>query len=96
MPDLSRIREQMEVIGADGVHVGTVEGVEGGRIKLTERDSGSHMGHHHYLSGGLVAEIEDDKIRLSATGADAALLEEEEDGRPIADARMEQERQGPR
>lgn len=31
----SRIRERMEVIGADGVHVGTVDKVENGRIKLT-------------------------------------------------------------
>ena len=30
-----RIKEHMEVIGADGVHVGTVDGVEDGRIKLT-------------------------------------------------------------
>ena len=30
----------MEVIGADGVHVGTVDKVEGGRIKLTKKDSG--------------------------------------------------------
>jgi len=31
------IKEHMEVIGADGVHVGTVDKVEGGRIKLTKR-----------------------------------------------------------
>ena len=30
----------MEVIGADGVHVGTVDHVEGDRIKLTKKDSG--------------------------------------------------------
>ena len=28
MPDMGRIKEQMEVIGADGVHVGTVDRVE--------------------------------------------------------------------
>ena len=32
------IKEHMEVIGADGVHVGTVDKVEGGRIKLTKKD----------------------------------------------------------
>ena len=47
------IKEHMEVIGADGVHVGTVDNVEGGRIKLTKKDSGegAHKGHHHYISG---------------------------------------------
>ncbi len=73
------IREHMEVIGADGVHVGTVDKVEGDRIKLTKKDSGegSHMGHHHYISVGLVAEVEGDKVRLSATGANAVTFEEE-------------------
>jgi hypothetical protein len=80
MADLSQVREHMEVIGADDVHVGTVDGVEGGRIKLTKPDSGSHSGHHHYVSGGLVAGVQDGKVRLSANGANAALLEEEADG----------------
>jgi hypothetical protein len=80
MADLSRIREHMEVIGADGVHLGTVDSVAGDRIKLIKADSGSHSGHHHYVSGGLVAEVEGDKVRLSANGDAAVLLEEEEDG----------------
>ncbi len=29
-----KIQEDMEVIGADGVHVGTVDHIEGNRIKL--------------------------------------------------------------
>lgn len=74
------IREHMEVIGADGVHVGTVDKVDGGRIKLTKRDSGqgSHEGHHHYISLGLVAAVEGDKVRLSANGDVAVQFEEEE------------------
>jgi hypothetical protein len=32
MIDTSAIREHMEVVGADGVHVGTVDDVETGRI----------------------------------------------------------------
>jgi len=85
MTDLSQIREHMEVIGADGVHVGTVDKVEDSRIKLTLADSGSHPSHHHYLSAGLIADIEGDKVRLSANGANAALLEEEAGGEAIAD-----------
>jgi hypothetical protein len=78
----------MEVIGADGVHVGTVDHVEGSRIKLTRKDSGadvegaesSHAGHHHYISLGLVAEVEGDQVRLSANADVAVTFEEEEAG----------------
>ena len=82
MADINQIKEHMEVIGADGVHVGTVDKVEGNRIKLTKKDSGegSHKGHHHYIPEALVAEIEGDKVRLSANGDVAVTLEEEEDG----------------
>ena len=81
MSSIDQVREDMEVIGADGVHIGTVDRVEGHRIKLTKRDSGqgSHEGHHHYISTGLVAEVEGDKVRLSAN-ADVAVLFEEEKG----------------
>ena len=86
MTDLSQIKEHMEVIGADGVHVGTVDHVEGDRIKLTKKDSGadveegqgSHAGHHHYISQGLIAGIEGDKVRLSANADVAVQFEEEE------------------
>lgn len=87
MADLSAIREHMEVIGADGVRLGTVDKVEGDRIKLTRADSGSHSDHHHYISGGLVAEVEGDRVRLSANADNAALLEEEKGGEAIADHR---------
>ena len=76
------IREHMEVIGADGVHIGTVDRLEGNRIKLTKKDSGqgSHEGHHHYIATGLVAEVDGDKVRLSANADVAVTFEEEADG----------------
>ncbi|MEO3432813.1 DUF2171 domain-containing protein [Inquilinus sp. CAU 1745] len=79
MTGASRIKEHMEVIGADGVHVGTVDRVESHRIKLTRQDSGegSHKGHHHYVSLGLVADVEGDKVRLAANGDVAVTMEEE-------------------
>jgi hypothetical protein len=79
MAGVSGIKQHMEVIGADGVHVGTVDRVEGNRIKLTKADSGegSHKGHHHYIEGGLVAEVEENKVRLSAKGDVAVTMEEE-------------------
>ena len=82
MNDRTGIRERMEVIGADGVHVGTVDRVEGSRIKFTKIDSGqgSHEGHHHYIPIALVAEIEGEKVRLSANANVAVTFEEEADG----------------
>ena len=76
----------MESIGAEGVHIGAGDTVEGSRIKLTRKDSaieiegaaGSHAGHHHYVSVGLVAGVEGDKVRLSATAANAVEIFEEE------------------
>jgi hypothetical protein len=79
MSGISGIKEHMEVIGADGVHVGTIDHVEGNRIKLTKADSGEghHKGHHHFIDSGLVAEIEGKKVRLSANAAVAVTMEEE-------------------
>ena len=86
MSERSDIREHMEVIGADGVHVGTVDRVEEGHIKLTKADSsveiegaegGAHSGHHHTIPIGLVAEVEGEQVRLSATAANAMNFVEE-------------------
>ena len=60
---------------ADGVHIGTVDHLEGERIKLTKADSGD--GKHHYLPAGLVAAVEGDTVRLSANAANAVDLFEE-------------------
>jgi hypothetical protein len=76
--DTSKIKPHMEIIGADGVHVGKVDRVEGGRIKMTKDDSGQghRPGHHHFIDTGLVADIEGNKVRLSANGDVAVTLEE--------------------
>ena len=76
---MADIKEHMEVIGADGVHIGTVDKIDGNRIKLTRTDSGegSHKGHHHFVDRGLVAGVEGNKVRLSAIGAVAVTMEEE-------------------
>lgn len=91
MLDRNDIREHADIIGADGVHVGTVDRVDGERIKLTKADSGGagygggHEGHHHYVPMGLVADIEaDGSVRLSANGDVAVTFEEEEGGSDIA------------
>jgi hypothetical protein len=81
----SDIQPHMEVIGADGVKVGTVDRVESTRIKLTKADSGQgeHRSHHHFVELGLVADVDGGKVRLSANGAVAVTLEEEESGKPV-------------
>ena len=78
------IKPRMEVIGADGVHVGTVDRVEHGRIKLTRADSGEgrHKGHHHFIELCFVADVWEEKVRLSANAAVAVTLEEERSGKP--------------
>ena len=85
MSGFEDIREHMEVIGADGVHIGTVDRVEENRIKLIRADSG--IAHQdHYIPRGLVAEVEGDKVRLTARGDVVAdLFEQEESGQPLDD-----------
>ena len=85
MSGFENIREHMEVIGADGVHLGTVDRVEENRIKLIRADSGvGHEQHHHFIPRGLVAEVEGDKVRLTARGDVVAdLFEQEESGQPL-------------
>jgi hypothetical protein len=77
---MSKIRAGMEVIGADGVHVGTIDSFANGRIRLTKEDSGvgAHKGHRHYLDDGLVADVEGDRVRLSANADVAVTFEEEQ------------------
>ena len=85
MAGFEDIREHMEVIGADGAHVGTVDRVEENRIKLIRPDSGiGREEHHHYIPRGLVAEVEGDQVRLTARGDVVAdLFEQEESGQPL-------------
>ena len=84
MANAMDVKEHAEVIGADGTHVGTVDRVEGDRIKLTKKSAGegSHEGHHHFVPLSLVAEVEGDKVRLSANADVAVIFEEEEGGGP--------------
>jgi hypothetical protein len=57
------ICEHMEIVDADGQHVGTVEKVEGDRIKLVKKDSLD--GHHFFLDKSQVANVEGNKVKLS-------------------------------
>lgn len=61
--DASDIQEHMKVVGSDGEHVGTVDHVEGNRIKLTKNDPAAG-GQHHYIPTDMVASVGSD-VRLS-------------------------------
>lgn len=71
-PKIFPIKEHQEVIGSDGHHVGIVDKVEGDRIKLTKTDVMSG-GKHHEISLNLVAKVEQDKVLLNQTAAQARL-----------------------
>jgi hypothetical protein len=70
MISASEIREHMEVKGSDGRHVGTVDHMEGGRIKLTRSDAASG-GQHHYLDLEMVAAIKDGAVCLKSSADEA-------------------------
>jgi len=76
MPATTEIKEHMEVLGADGSHVGTVDEFdENGRIKLTRSDSID--GVHHFIAANLVDHV-DEQVHLSVS-AEEAMAEWEDD-----------------
>ena len=65
----AQVRAGLEVVGSDGVHVGTVDHMDGGRIKLKKADPAAG-GEHHYLTQEMVRSV-GDKIVLAVTSAEA-------------------------
>lgn len=65
MINASQIREHMNVVDSDGQTIGTVDRVEGERIKLTKTSSSD--GQHHYIELDQVEEIEGDKVCVRKT-----------------------------
>jgi hypothetical protein len=61
-----QIREHQEVVDADGRHLGTVDHIQGDRIKLARSDSSD--GQHHYVLLSQVSGIEGDRVRLRERG----------------------------
>ena len=70
MIDEAQIQEHMEVKGSDGKHVGTVDHMENGRIKLTKSDPASD-GQHHYLDLKLVDQIKGGAVCLNKSADEA-------------------------
>ena len=67
--NLLNIREHMEVVGSDDLHVGTVDHLDDQRIKLTKNDPAAG-GEHHYIHVDSIASV-DDKVRLNRTASEA-------------------------
>jgi hypothetical protein len=65
MVNAGQIKEQMEVKGSDGKHVGTVEGMEGEQIQLA---SGGMI---HTLELDAVEEVKDGVVKLKQTAQEA-------------------------
>ncbi len=59
---VEEIKEHMEVVGNDGRHVGTVDHVENGELKLSRSDARDGM--HHFLPLANV-EYVDDRVHLN-------------------------------
>ena len=66
---LARLVKDVEVVGSDGVHVGVVDHVDGGMMKLKRMDPASD-GQHHLLPADLVTSVVG-KAMLSITAAEA-------------------------
>jgi hypothetical protein len=65
MVNAAQIKEQMEVKGSDGKHVGTVEGMDGDQIQLA---SGGMI---HTIDLDAVEDVEGDVVKLKQTAQEA-------------------------
>ncbi|WP_431270883.1 DUF2171 domain-containing protein [Dankookia sp. P2] len=62
----AQVKEHMEVVGSDGKHVGTVDHMDGDRIKLTKKDDPDGSGqHHHFIPASSIAGVEGNQVKLS-------------------------------
>ena len=66
----SELREHMKVVGSDRQTVGTVDHIEGDRIKLAKNDPQAG-GQHHYIPTAWVDRVEGDTVCLQQSAQDA-------------------------
>jgi hypothetical protein len=64
-----QVQEHMEVLGSDGQHVGVVDRLEDGSIKLTKDDPKSD-GMHHYIPSDWIDHV-DEHVHLNKSSHDA-------------------------
>ncbi len=68
--DPAFIREHMKVVGSDQQPVGTVDHVEGDRIKLARSDPQAG-GRHHYIPAEWVERVDGDQLCLRQSAREA-------------------------
>lgn len=66
----TNIREHMKVIGSDRQPVGTVDRVEGGRIKLAKTDPQA-KGQHHFIPTDWVERVDGNDVCLKQKAQEA-------------------------
>lgn len=66
---LSQGGEHLQVKDKNGEHVGTVDHMDGDRLKLTRKDSTD--GQHHYLALSQVESMDDVAVYLNVTREEA-------------------------
>jgi NADPH-dependent curcumin reductase CurA len=74
---MGRVTEQMEVLGSDGQHIGTVDKVRGDRIILTKSDENAG-GIHHSIPCSWIESVED-KVTVNKTAEEAMRAWKDED-----------------
>lgn len=62
--DLTAIREDMEVVGSDGRHVGEIDHFRDGQLKLKRQDSEATDGQHHLLPASCVSRVDANANRV--------------------------------
>lgn len=65
----AQAKEDMEVVGSDGAHVGVIDHVQGASLKLKKNDP-SASGQHHMLPTSLIGGV-GTKVTLTVTAAEA-------------------------
>jgi len=73
MIDLELIAPRAEIVGADGIHVGTVDHVDGRLIALNHCDT--EDGRVRHISGEMVAVVEDGIVHLTVNAEEVVAFE---------------------
>ena len=80
MIDLGLIEPHAEIVGADGVHVGTVDHVAGDLVALAE--SGARDGPVRHISGDRVARVQNGVVYLDVKAEEVVAFAEDTSYRP--------------
>jgi hypothetical protein len=73
-----QVQEHAEVFGSDGERVGTVDKVQGDRIKLTRNDPEAG-GHHHSIPCGWIQSVEGNRVTLNKSSIEAKTMWRDEE-----------------